>query len=356
MFDVHVVGAGPSGGIAAISAARSGKSVLISEEHARAGEPMHCSGLFSKSGLTALAPFFDYKPLITNPIYGAVIDFAGVKIDIKTRDPIAYVCDRAELDATIARNAEQEGVAVRYGQKVTDKYEADTVIGADGPFSRVAQNFQFPKIQEYVSTVQAYIPYKSQTPGQVEVFLSNEKFPSFFAWVIPHNEETAEFGVGVTLPHNVGNAWRSLLKLKQIEYAGKIKGAVIPISIRAKTAKKIAKRNVLLVGDAGGVTKATTGGGVMVGANCAQYAGRYSHSPARYELEWRARFGLDLFTHRTVHDYLASKNETGMRDLGLRLRAMELDKFLSNNGHMDRPTRMIKPQLIPHIARFFLPS
>ncbi|MBS3068525.1 NAD(P)/FAD-dependent oxidoreductase [Candidatus Micrarchaeota archaeon] len=353
MFDLHVIGAGPTGSVAALAAARKGQKVLMSEEHLRAGEPMHCSGLFSKSGLESLKDFFDYRKLIRNDIYGAIIDFSGEQIEIKTKNPIAYVCDRAALDATVAANAEKEGVKVEYGKRITNNYAAQNIIGADGPFSQVATNFAFPKISQYVSTVQAYIKYKSETPKQVEVFLSNEKFPEFFAWIIPHDEELAEFGVGVALPNNVGKAWRTLLRMKGIDYASQVKGAVIPISVRKKTAKRIGKRNVLLVGDAAGQTKATTGGGVIIGSNCARFAGIHCNSPLRYELEWNLRFGLDLFTHRKVHDYLAGKSNVQLQSLGRKIKQMELDRFLSNNGHMDRPTKMIKPQIIPHLLRGF---
>ncbi len=352
MLDLHVIGAGPTGSVAAIAAARKGYNVLMSEEHLRAGEPMHCSGLFSKSGLESLGDFFDYRKLVKNDIYGAIIDFADEKVEIKTKNPIAFVCDRAVLDATIANNAEREGVKVEYGKKITNNYAAQNIIGADGPFSQVAKNFVFPKIVQYVSTVQAYIKYKSETPNQVEVFLSNA-FPEFFAWIIPHNEELAEFGVGTALPHNVARAWRTLLRMKNIDYASQVKGAVIPISVRKQTAKRIGKRNVLLVGDAAGITKATTGGGVIIGSNCARFAGIHCNSPWRYELEWKMRFGLDLKIHRMVHDYIANKRDSELQALGRKIKQMELDKFLSNNGHMDRPTKMIKPQIIPHLLRVF---
>ena len=46
MFDVHVIGAGPAGSVAALAAARAGRNVLMSEEHTVAGKPMQCSGLF----------------------------------------------------------------------------------------------------------------------------------------------------------------------------------------------------------------------------------------------------------------------------------------------------------------------
>ena len=355
MYDLHVIGAGPAGSIAAIAAARAGRKVLMSEEHTCAGLPQHCSGLFSKDGLISLRDFFDYRKLVKNGINGAVIDFAGEKIEIKTRSQIAYVCDRAGLDAELAANAESEGVQIEYDEKITGNYKAGSIIGADGPFSHVANNFGFPRIAEYASTVQAYLKYRTETPDMVEVFLSNEKFPGFFGWIIPHDEELAEFGAGVALPNNVGNAWRSLLKMKNTSYNGDIKGAVIPIAVRSQTAKKVGKRNVLLVGDAAGHTKATTGGGVMIGGNCAKYAGLHSEKPWRYELEWKLRYGLDFRLHRFVHDYLASKSDSEMRQIGKAVKNSEIDRFLSQNGHMDRPTKMMRPQLLPHILRFFMP-
>lgn len=354
MYNVHVVGAGPAGSVAAMAAVRKGHNVLVSEEHVRAGFPMHCSGLFSKTGLESLRDFLDYHKTIKNGIYGAIIDFAGEKVEIRTKTPVAYVCDRAAFDALLAKGAEREGARMEYGRRITGRYEAGSVIGADGPFSHVAQQFGFPKISRYVSTVQSYIKYKSEHPGQVEVFLSNEKFPGFFAWVIPHNEEIAEFGAGVSLPHNVGRAWHALLKMKGMRRAGKIRGAVIPAAVRRKTTMRIGRKNVLLVGDAAGQVKSTTGGGVIIGSNCAKYAGEHCDSPFGYELAWRSRYGMDLFFHKLINAYFSGRSDAQLLALGKKIKKMNLDRYLSLHGHMDMPTRMIKPQIIPHLLRYFL--
>ncbi|MDO8554784.1 MAG: NAD(P)/FAD-dependent oxidoreductase [Candidatus Micrarchaeota archaeon] len=352
MQDVHVIGAGPSGSVAATCAVRKGYNVILSEEHTSAGKPVHCSGLFSKTGLESIKEFVDYRKLIINPMHGAIIDFAGEKIQIRTKDAIAYVCDRAGLDEAITTNAIREGVKVEFGKRVTGNYLANTVIGGDGPFSHVASTFKFPKINEYVSTIQAHVKYKSETPDMVEVFLSNEHFPGLFGWIIPHTEEVAEFGVGVTLPHHSSTkAWNALLKMKGVEYSGELGGAVIPITVRKKTAGTFGKKKVLLVGDAAGQVKSTTGGGVIFGANCARYAGSHCDNPLRYELEWKARFGMDLFAHRQVHNFIYSKRDEELRALGSRLKRMELDKFLSNHGHMDKPTKMIRPELLKHFMQ-----
>jgi flavin-dependent dehydrogenase len=282
---------------------------------------------------------------------GAVIDFAGELVEVRTRGTVAHVCDRAALDEALADNAGREGAKIEFGKRITGNYAANRIIGADGPLSSVASNFKFPKIKEFASTIQAHLKYKSETPDMVEVFLSDERFPGFFGWVIPHNEEDAEFGIGVTLPNNAGRAWKALLKLKGKDYSGKIDGAVIPLAARKKTADNFGNQKVLLVGDAAGQVKATTGGGVVFGANCAKIAGANCDSPHKYELEWRAKFGLDLFMHRQVHKYLAGKNEEQMRRLGSKIKRMDLDKYLSNFGHMDKPSKMIRPELIGHFLR-----
>lgn len=352
MYDVHVIGAGPSGSVAATCATRKGYNVLLSEEHSCAGKPVHCSGLFSKTGLESIGEFVDYRKLTINPIRGAIIDFAGEKIDIMTKEAIAYVCDRGGLDSEIAANAEREGVKTEFGKRIAGQYNADRIIGADGPFSHVAANFAFPKIKEYVSTIQAHVKYKSETPDMVEVFLSNTHFPGLFGWIIPHTEEIAEFGVGVILPHHSSTrAWQALLKMKGVEYKGELGGAVIPIAVRGKTGGVFGKKKVLLVGDAAGQVKATTGGGVIFGSNCARYAGKNCDSPLKYEIEWKTRFGIDLFAHRKVHDYICGKTDEQLKALGTKIRKMELDKFLSNHGHMDKPTKMLRPELLKHFVQ-----
>jgi len=343
-MDLHIIGAGPAGTIAAISAIRSrNANVLISEEHASAGVPTHCSGLFSLDGLKTLKEFMDWKPLVKNRMNGATLDFAGEKLRIATGMDVAAVCDRAGLDERLAERAEAEGAEIDYGVRIgkESQFQAPSIIGADGPTSFVANHFGFPKIKSYVNTLQAVLPYEAADCRKVELFFSNAKFPGFFGWVIPHDEETAEFGCGAMLPHNANKAWLALLSLNGMRRTPMPTGAVIPISVRKRTAATCGKRTVILVGDAAGQVKATTGGGVIFGGNCAQVAGRHYDSPLRYELGWKRRYLPDLLAHRMVHDYLAGKNDAQLARLGKRLREAGAEEFLSRKGHMDKPSKML---------------
>jgi flavin-dependent dehydrogenase len=327
---------------------------VVSEDHPLSGIPENCSGLFSHSGLESLREFINYKNHLINPVYGADVFLSGVKLSIRRKNPVAFVCDRAAFDAELAQKAEAEGAKINFGERVTGSFHAENIIGADGPHSFVARHFAFPKISKFALTLQAKLGYRCADPHTVEVHISNDRFPGFFAWIIPQDEYTAEFGVGVESPKRAIDAWNALLKMKGIVDAPKPSGFAIPLSTRQKSAGRMGGKNVLLVGDAAGQVKSTTGGGVIFGGNCARLAGRFATDPSRYELEWRARFGADLLAHSLVHNYLAGLPDRGLEALGRRLKKLNFDAYLSNHGHMDRPTLMLRPQLISHLFRNFM--
>ncbi len=347
---VHVVGGGPAGSIAAISAIRNGQDVIVSEEHPVSGIPENCSGLFSKDGLESLLPFVDYRKCVINPIRGADIHLIDQELNIRRDGPVGYVCDRSMLDRMLAENAEAEGARFYYGERIKDSFRSEHIIGADGPLSTVAERFAFPRIKKHAATLQTPVPYKCEDPHAVQVFLSNRMFPGFFGWIIPQNEEVAEFGVGVQLPHRAQDAWDAFIRLKGVD-APRPRGWLIPIKVRRKTAARIGKHNVLLAGDAAGQVKSTTGGGVVFGGNCAALAGRFADDPLRYELEWRMRFGPDLAMHGLIHRYLSKQSDEKIMTLGRRLKRFNCDHYLSNYGHMDRPTKMLHPEIVIHFLK-----
>jgi flavin-dependent dehydrogenase len=254
------------------------------------------------------------------------------------------------MDRELAHKAEDEGADIRYGERVDGSFHSSNVIGADGPLSSVASHFGFPRIKRFASTLQAIMPYRSEEHDMVEVFLSNSMFPGFFGWIIPQDEYTAEFGVGVETG-DVQSAWKALLKLKKLEDSVKPNGAIIPLRMRDKTSMRNRSWNVILAGDAAGQVKATTGGGVVFGGNCAALAGKFATNPLRYEMEWRARFWPDLTFHGMVHRFFAKSPDESLSSLGKTFKKLNIDVYLSDYGHMDRPIRMLRPQLLTHIFR-----
>ncbi|NYZ76895.1 NAD(P)/FAD-dependent oxidoreductase [Candidatus Micrarchaeota archaeon] len=347
MASVHVVGAGPAGCIAAINAIGAGHSVFISEEHGPDGFPKNCSGLFSIEGLETLKKYVDYSRFVINGIRGADIYFDDVLFKVRRKEAVAYVCNREGIDKSLAMNAEGRGAKIFYGERITGNFRSNNIIGADGANSVVAENFEFPRIGRYVATLQRVINYKKEENDTVDVYLSS-KIPGFFGWIIPHSEERAEVGVGVELPNNVRKAWNHLLKLKKIE-AENPHGSVIPVEIRKRAGKEIGGRRVVLVGDAAGQTKATTGGGVIFGAWCAEIAGREALKPRWYDLEWRARYGHEFILHRKIRDYMNGLNDRELREFGEKLNRMDLNGYLEKHGNMDKPSGLLKPEILGYL-------
>ena len=355
MPNIHVVGAGPAGSIAAISALRSGHTVEISEEHDSAGLPRNCSGLFSKDGMESLGGFVDYRNHTVNQIKGADIYLGNDSFGVRRKEPVAFVCDRSSMDRALVDRACEEGARISYNERIRgiSDLHSENIIGADGPLSFVARAFSFPMLNRHVSTLQAELDFACDDPHVLEMHLSKERFPGFFAWVIPHDEETAELGVGVLAPDNANNAWKHLLKLKKIDpgSAPRPRGSLIPLCTRPRTAGRFGRKSVILVGDAAGQVKSTTGGGVIFGGNCAAIAGRCPTSPLRYEIEWRARFGPDMAMHSMLHNFITSLSDAQLSALCRRIKKTNIDEYLSCHGHMDRPTQMVGMAAVFHILK-----
>jgi len=349
MADVHIVGAGPAGSVAAINAIAAGHKVFISEEHPTAGIPQNCSGLFSIEGLETLRNYVDYNRFAINRISGANIYLNDVPFSVHKKEPVACVCDRSLLDAALAEKAENEGAKITYGERVKGGFRSDNIIGADGANSIVAEKFDFPRINRFVATLQKIMDYKKEETDTVDIFLSS-KIPGFFGWVIPHNGEKAEIGVGVELPNNVRDAWNHMLKITGIAAENPL-GSIIPVETRKRAGKEMCGKNVLLVGDAAGQTKATTGGGVLFGAWCAEIAGKDALKPRWYDLEWRARFGHEFALHRKIRDYLNGMSDSQLGELGKKLNEMDFNGYLEKHGSMDKPSSMLKPAMLGHIIR-----
>lgn len=351
MAQVRVVGAGPSGSVAAISALREGHSVSLYEEHPRAGVPVNCSGLVSKEGLESLREFADYKKHAKNKMRGAIIDCAGTKLRVDSGKDIAYVIDRASFDNALAQKAEAEGAKLHYGTRASAPFPEGHIIGADGPNSSVASHFGFPGISRFVGVSQCTVKYDGSMPDHVRVFLSNEKFPGFFAWLIPQNEEYAEAAAGCVLPGNPNRSLDQLSRQVGIEFPRERTHSIIPVARREKTSLFTPSRNVLLVGDAAGHVKSTTGGGVVFGTQCARLAGRHIESPQDYERKCREIHGKDLDAHYRLHTTLGKLSDDSLRTLGSLAFTFRIEEFLQSNGDMDRPMKMLGPNLFLHPLR-----
>ena len=352
MYDVHVVGGGPVGCICARELARSGMKVLVSEEHSRIGIPVQCSGLISVDGLNSLG--VDYSRAVMNRVSGARIYSPRMNEivvgDGKTR---ACVVDRSMLDIILSDQAEAEGAHIRLEDRVKrSTLNGRIVVGADGAASSVVSWFGFPPISEFAICMQAdYSEVRVSDCSNIELFLSNERFPGFFGWLIPTGKDSARVGLGAHAQFKgavppIKKLFEAFVSSKHV--ADALDGAredvriagIIPMKMREKTVES----SILLVGDAAGQAKATTGGGIVFGCAAARIAAKCiaSGEISRYEESWRSELGEDLLLHYKLRSIFNSLTDSRIESLFGMAKMLGVESFLNRFGEMDKPTKMVE--------------
>ncbi len=342
-YDVHVVGAGVSGSYCAYNLAKNNLNVLLSEEDNKIGIPKHCTGHISIKGMEESG--FNYKKSILNEFYGARIICPNKKeYEIRKKEVQTYAVDRIKLDELYYDNAMKEGGVVFQNKKITKRehYESNIIVGADGVNSTIAKIEKMGDINETVIGYQEIIESKEiVNDNMISVFLSNKKYPGFFGWKMPLENGRAIVGFGSNKKINFNKTQNTLIEESGITNHKKIEsfGGIIPLQMR----KKIVNEKVLLIGDAAGFTKATTGGGVYFATKSARTAAEciINNKINDYEKEVN-EYKRVLNIHKTIrktYNLLDDNILSNFLKLG---NYFGLQKMIINTGDLDYVTKYFR--------------
>ncbi len=355
MANVIIIG----GGVVGLSLARELAALGVHPEvYERKRDVAHgaakASGIVSVRGLESSG--MPYSGSIINRLYGADLYARGRVLRIRAAKTQAYLLDRAMLAQACERAARDAGARIRKGsalsRRAIEKLISDPeniVVGADGAVSTVASAARFPPIRRYVLTYKVeYSGAHVANTGVVGLLFSKSIAPGLFGWYAPHSASTLELGVGVEAGARFTSAAAFSSLIAGSPFGGMVAGAkrangfasMIPLAARRTTVR----RNVLLVGDAAGHVKATTGGGIVFGVACAKEAARaiadhiHAGKPlARYEHMWRSKYGRELAAHGMLHSIYSNAGDAGMEAVLLTSALLGMEGFLSRYGDMDRP-------------------
>ena len=319
MYDTAIVGGGPCGNYIAHRLAGLGHRVAVLEEHGEIGQPVTCTGIV---GRECLDRFAIPREVISAEFRSAkLFPPSGTFVRLEKETVQGYAIDRAGLDAALGERAQREGAEYLLGSRVKDividgdgvKVEAEcqgrrlslaarTAVIADGFGSRLPCQLGLGVIGDWVIGAQAEV----EAPGieEIEVYFGHLVAPGFFAWLVPIAPHKAR--VGLFSRHSPQLYMKNLLA--DLGRQGKISRSEAPINyggIPLKTLPRTYRDRVVVVGDAAGQVKPTTGGGIYYGLLCAEIAsdvlgralvsGDLSQKAfARYERGWRARLGREL--------------------------------------------------------------
>ncbi len=316
-FDVVIAGAGPAGSKTAWELARAGVKVLVVEEHAQVGPPVHCSGLVTPRTLRC-AGIGDW--VVQHRITGALI-YSDQKEPVRWGDERlrAVAIDRPALDAWLIAQAQENGAelwlscrleSIDYGGqglrlgmmtrngKVT--VTSRLLVGADGAGSRVSRFLGQHSNSERIVAIGATLALpEPRDQEHVRVFLGDHVAPGWFGWLIPAGDGCARVGIGA--PMDVRASPRQLLDHLFQAFPGEFQGAKV-MNLSGGTIPlyrpiRSYGDNIMLVGDAARQVKPLSGGGIrtaLLGAiHCARTAldairiGDYSACfLGRYQKRW----------------------------------------------------------------------
>ncbi len=315
-YDIIIAGAGPVGLYTAKLCSEMGYRVLVMEEHERIGEPVHCSGLVSKR-LERYVDLGGSGGVIENRVNSATIHSPTNQFSLKKRGTAAYVIDRGKFDralgkmagSPILRKTRIKGFGVKRRMVVdTTKglFRSEVLVGCDGAASLVAKGIG-SEPSERVNGVIG-ISRERDRSETVDIYIDKKRIRDGFFWRIPRGKTTeyGAFGRGVNFSYPEDFFGRDFSEKR---------GGLIPIG----PAERTFSERVLLAGDAAGLVKPWSGGGIIYGMESARAAAEamdkafhfndFSERSMRtYESLWRERLGRSMETGMMIRGLLKSIN------------------------------------------------
>lgn len=324
--DVLIVGAGPAGIAAALTAQQRGLSVCVIDKATFPRDK--CCGDGLTTGALRLLQQLGLQPStvaswkVCRDVVLRSPSGRTVELQLPDDGQFAAIASRMDLDAALVDHARQRGVLVREGVSFVDiscdgdyrvttsdgVFTARVVIAADGMWSPVRKALQ-PDRSPYLGEWHALRQYAHNVTGpasdRLYVWFEPDLLPGY-AWSFPLADGRVNLGFGILrgATQKVGDMkslWASVLSRPHIREAlgdaavidDKVSAWPIPARVTSAT---LSVDNVLFVGDAASATDVLTGEGIGQALLSGMLAGAAaaSSAPSRtYEREMRKHFFAD---------------------------------------------------------------
>lgn len=303
-YDVVIAGGSVAGLLCAREIAGN-HSVLVIEESYEIGTPEHCGGLVSTSGLRELG-IIPLRKTLDHMIESAhVFSPDGKSFAINSKKQKVLEINRRELDKQIAHQAQKNGAIINVRTSFqgttedgvrTDKGEIKCKIFVDARgISSLIQKDRTGILQS--AQYEIYADWIKK--GTVKIYLDQEKFPGFFAWIIPSDAGKGKVGVagrGI----NSADALNKFLEMRN-DYSI-IRKIYAPIWVKGPITRFVDGKTVI-VGDAAGQAKPTTAGGIyssgmggiLAGRAVSKFLSTNNKSDLEdYQKNWKSMFGKEF--------------------------------------------------------------
>jgi digeranylgeranylglycerophospholipid reductase len=340
MHDVVVVGGGPAGLHAARGLAERGLDTVVLEEHSSFGEPVHCTGILARE---AFSEFGLSTDSILNELTTArFVSPAGHDVTHRTRVVEAVVIDRAAFDARLAEKAAHAGAHLVRSARVTavrrwdagvelttaaGTYRARACVLACGGRYGLHRPLGLGVPSLLLHTAQRELP--ATRPGDVEVHFGRDIAPRGFAWAVPvWRDGRPHARIGVMAERAAPMYFQRMLSRVASRWgieptlARPPRQKILPLAHIGQTFGD----RLIAVGDAAGLVKPTTGGGIYYSLLSAAIGARVlgdaltqgdvsALALSEYERQWRARIETELDTQLSFRKLVQGMTDADIEGL-----------------------------------------
>jgi digeranylgeranylglycerophospholipid reductase len=323
VYDVVIVGGGPAGLYAADCIARRGRSVAIFEEHGEIGQPVHCTGILAKDAFRRFV--LPRTPVFAEHGAARFHSPSGYGLSYRTDSPEAVLIDRRRFDHGLAAQARANGARIFLDARVSQvrsgadgvalstargAFGGKLVILATGAAYHLHRSLGLSIPKQFVHTAQVEADFSRGE--EIELYFGTAVASGSFAWIVPFRRDgQTKARVGLMAAREAGRALARFLQSQPV--ASRI-GAAPPVRFRrrpipvAPLSQTFAHRT-LVVGDAAGLTKPTTGGGIYYSLLSAELAAETAHRAldredysaehfSHYQRAWQAHCGREFWWGR----------------------------------------------------------
>ncbi|MGQ0569417.1 MAG: geranylgeranyl reductase family protein [Armatimonadota bacterium] len=390
--DVLVIGAGPAGSTAAGTCASLGLQTILLEEHPEAGCPTHCTG---KLSVHAFRRFDLPDSLIQTALRAAALHAPdGTVAWVRRATVDSYVVDRNPFDRFLAGRAAGAGVEVITGARARTvarvegsaatprrsaalRVEVDRrgrrftvttplVIDAEGANPLLPSQLGISPRRTLVHGLQYEIEGAAiEDEDAPDLYFGHDVAPGFFAWLMPIGGGRGRLGLAVDprltdrppvfyLDRLMESHPAVASRMGRTKVVRKLAGRIPILGLRRPTYTD----GMLVIGDAAGQVKATSGGGIYFSMLAGEIAGRAAardlaggtesarQALAGFEREWQAAFGREVRFTPVVRQ---ARNRLSDRHVTAVIRSLATDRGLrqavEEHGDTQYQSRLLRPVL-----------